>query len=108
MWKRLGTIVVFFLAFGFLYIPFARAIPPKPGPRYIWVKPHKALHGRRIPGHWKYIGPGKPDAVWIPGHFNAYRGWVDGHWKTIPVKRGQVYVPGHYGHRGHWIPGHWK
>ncbi|MDY7031551.1 MAG: hypothetical protein SVY10_06530 [Thermodesulfobacteriota bacterium] len=33
--------------------------PPKPGPNYIWVKPHTKPDGAFVEGHWQYAGPSR-------------------------------------------------
>lgn len=97
----------------FLALPFfwscAHAKPPKPGPNFVWVDPHRAPNGTFIEGHWKYTGPARPGNAWVPGHRAPNGKWVPGHWKAVPrAKRGGAWVPGHYGPKGKWIPGHWR
>ncbi len=82
--------------------------PPKPGPHFVWIAPHRTAAGIYIPGHWVYKGPGRPGRVWVPGHYGPDGKWIAGHWKKIEVRKRGVWVPGHYGPRGRWIPGHWK
>jgi len=111
MVRRLVVSIVALMVF--FTVPFllscAQARPPKPGPDYVWVAPHKAPNGAMIPGHWKYTGPAKPGKDWVPGHHAPNGKWVPGHWKTVaPMKKGGVWVPGHWGPKGKWIPGHWR
>ncbi|HDZ91580.1 MAG: hypothetical protein JRJ09_07175 [Deltaproteobacteria bacterium] len=85
------------------------ARPPKPGPDFVWVAPHRTPDGRFIKGHWKHTGTPRPGKVWVPGHYSPDGTWVPGHWKKTPkAKPGGVWVPGHYGPGGRWVPGHWK
>jgi hypothetical protein len=64
----------------------AEAIPPSPGPGYVWVA-----------GHWAWTGNGyawqpgfravlaQPGYVWVPGHWQPRRGgfvWIGGHWRA--------------------------
>ncbi len=62
------------------------AIPPAPGPEYVWVR-----------GYYKW----DPDArayVWAPGHWvvppQGYHEWVPGHWAD--GDGGWVWVEGHW------------
>jgi hypothetical protein len=111
MLRKLSVLVI---SFGlFLIMPVfsasVHAIPPKPGPDFVWVDEHRTPDGTIIEGHWKYIGPNTPGKTWIPGHRERNGEWIPGHWKDIPrPKKGGVWVPGHYGPKGRWIPGHWK
>ncbi len=93
----------------FLFLSCAHARPPKPGPNFVWIKPHTKPDGAFIPGHWKYVGSPKKGKVWVPGHHAPSGKWVPGHWKSLSSPRsGAAWVPGHYGPRGRWIPGHWR
>lgn len=88
----------------------AHARPPKPGPNFVWVSPHVAPGGVKVPGHWQYQGPRVADREWIPGHYGPGGQWIDGHWRPLgaPPQPHSVWVPGHHGPGGRWIPGHWK
>lgn len=103
-----------FLSVLIMIVPFvfqscSHARPPKPGPDFVWIKPHTAPSGVTVPGHWEYAGPDKPGSVWVPGHRAAGGEWVAGHWKSVPSPRpGAKWIPGHQGPRGKWIPGHWR
>lgn len=105
--KMLFIICVFALAF--LFASFSYAKSPKPGPNFIWVRPHTTQDGTFIKGHWKHVGPAKKGKAWVSGHYDADGNWVAGHWKNVRVpKSGAVWVPGHRGPKGRWIPGHWR
>ena len=105
-----GIVVIACLLLVLFIFPFSsHAIPPKPGPNFFWVAPHKVPDGTFIPGHWEYKGTPTPGKTWVPGHYGTDGTWIEGHWETIvPPKPGAVWVPGHYGPGGRWIPGHWK
>jgi hypothetical protein len=65
-------------------VPY-EAVPPTPGPQYVWV-----------PGHWQYA-------------YNRWV-WIRGEWVLAPYA-GAVWVPGHWARRAYgwvWIPGHWR
>ncbi|WP_419758209.1 hypothetical protein [Acidisoma sp.] len=65
--------------------PRYEAVPPPPGPRFVWR-----------PGHWHWNGY---RYAWFPGHYvpagPRYGGFIPGHWAY------------HYGRRV-WIPPHWR
>lgn len=87
----------------------AQARPPKPGPNFVWIAPHKNPRGYAVPGHWKYVGPRHPKKVWVPGHRAPNGNWISGHWRNVGKKRpGSKWIPGHFGPGGKWIPGHWR
>ena len=102
--------IVCIMSLAPLFTVNSHAKPPKPGPDFVWVKPHTTPDGIAIPGHWKYVGAPLEKKVWVRGHHNAERKWVPGHWKSLvpPPKKGSVWVPGHRGPKGRWIPGHWR
>ena len=105
-----GVLIVacaYVLVFVFPFCTHAK--PPKPGPNFVWVKPHTVPDGTSIPGHWKYKGPKTQGKTWVPGHYRPDGSWNPGHWKKlVPPKSGKTWVPGHHGPKGRWIPGHWK
>ena len=103
------VLITCFIILPFLLVPCSHAKPPKPGPNFIWVKPHTAPNGNSVPGHWKHTGPPQKRKAWVSGHRNSDGKWVPGHWKTLsPSKKGAQWVPGHHGPKGRWIPGHWR
>jgi hypothetical protein len=64
------------------------AVPPSPGPIYVWIagqhawRPHLKAYVW-LPGH--YTVPPAPSYDWMPGYWAvASRGgyvWVEGHWR---------------------------
>jgi len=66
---------------SFSFVSSVQARPPKPGPKFFWVKPHTKPNGVFIPGHWKYKGPKRKGKVWVRGHFGRRGRWIPGHWK---------------------------
>ena len=55
--------------------------PPKPGPGYVWIKPHKTHAGVHVKGHWKHAPAPRQGALWVPGHYGPKGRWIDGHWR---------------------------
>lgn len=107
--RRLMVLFIFLIAsFGLLF-SCSHARPPKPGPNFVWVTPHKKPNGVFVPGHWNFTGPKKPHKVWVPAHRTCTGKLIPGHWKPLnQAKPKSVWIPGHFGPRGKWIPGHWK
>jgi len=102
-------LIICVLALSFLFASFGYSMPPKPGPNFMWVKPHTTPNGTFIEGHWKHAGPAQKGKVWVSGHYNDAGNWVPGHWKHIHAPRpGAVWAPGHRGPKGRWIRGHWR
>ena len=111
MFKK--SILLSVCLYVFLFMPFvsscAHARPPKPGPNFVWVAPHRTADGMMVEGHWKYKGPERPGNAWVPRHRAPDGKWIPGHWKAVPQsKKNGVWVPGHHGPNGRWIPGHWR
>ena len=94
--------LVFFVCFAiipFFFLTACYARPPKPGPNFVWVKPHKNPTGVGIPGHWKYTGPARKGMLFCKYEKEP---------KLLSPKPGAVWVPGHHGPRGRWVRGHWR
>ena len=109
MFKQLNLLLIsYMIILPFIFASYSQARPPKPGPNFVWVKPHDTSNGTSIPGHWKYVESAKKEKVWVPGHYSPNGKWLSGHWKSLsPSKKGSAWVPGHYGSKGRWVPGHW-
>lgn len=76
--------IAFFVCFAVIPAFLATSCyirPPKPGPGYVWVKPHKTPAGVHVKGHWKNLPSPRPGAVWVPGHYGPKGHWIDGHWR---------------------------
>lgn len=102
-------LIIYTMILAFSFVVYSHAKPPKPGPNFVWVKPHTTPNGILIPGHWKHVGSSQKGKVWVPGHRAPNGKWVSGHWKTItPPRPGAVWIPGDYGPNGDWIPGYWR
>jgi hypothetical protein len=110
MVKRMRLIVLLAaIVFPMVSASCSHARPPRPGPDFVWVKPHVRADGVRVPGHWRHTGEPRPGKVWVPGHHSPKGNWIAGHWKVLDAPRpGAHWVPGHHGPGGRWIPGHWR
>jgi len=101
--------VLFAMLIPFVFSSCSHARPPKPGPDFVWVKPHRSFDGTPVPGHWRYVGAPKAGREWIPAHRTPDGTLVQGHWSALPSPRpGAAWVPGHFGPGGRWVPGHWR
>lgn len=64
--------------------PQAEAVPPLPGPNYVWQ-----------PGYWQWNGA---QYVWIPGRYSvppsATAVWIPDHWQSYGTS--WLFVPGHW------------
>jgi hypothetical protein len=126
MIKLLKTLfVICVLVLPFLFISFSYARPPKPGPHFIWVYPHRAPDGTLIEGHWGPMphpphhgappghGPSHPmpgpNFIWVEPYATPHGIFIHGHWRYVgPPQRGKVWVAGHYDSAGYWVRGHWR
>jgi hypothetical protein len=118
--------VICVLSLPFLIASFSYAMPPKPGPNFIWVQPHRAPNGAFIEGHWRPApppsrpgagpGPGRrppmpgPNFIWVEPHITHHGIFIEGHWQYVGRRppRGRAWVEGHYDPSGHWGRGHWR
>ena len=89
MFKKLAiiSIIVSISFMPLFFMSCSKSKPPRPGPNFAWVVPHKTPDGRQIPRHWMYAGPHIPGKIWVTGHHTPDSRWIPGHWKHKPCPK---------------------